>query len=910
MAKLEEYRRKRRFDRTPEPSGAPEPAADKVQEKTSPAPKPATAGKRTRLPKPKLPQLEVRPGAEHGDTFVVQKHRATRLHYDFRLAIDGTLKSWAVPKGPSQSHADKRLAVMTEDHPLDYGDFEGKIPEGNYGAGTVMVWDRGTFHVEGNLDALKQLEKGEIKFSLNGEKLRGSFVLVKLKQSEKGNEWLMIKHKDAAEDSSWNIDEHDGSALTGRTLEEIKEELPPKRKPIPIQATELQSARKSAMPARVEPMLATLADRPFSDPNWLFEIKWDGVRALARIENGDLTLRSRNSIDITQRYPEMASLPTALAARDAILDGEIVALDAQGRGDFERLQERMHVRAPSENLVAQIPVVYFAFDLLYCDGYDLREAPLLERKQLLQRLLYTSERFRYADHQLEHGRELFDLAAQNGLEGIVAKRADCPYVSDRSSYWVKLKITKTVDAVVGGWTEARTSALPLGSLLLGLYQGKKLRFIGHVGSGFDAKKLKELSSRLNELAPSACPFDAVPETNEKPSWVSPALVARVKFGGWTQERALRHPVFIALREDVSPADCQWENEIVAEARAAAPAVVHAPEVVGRVLSSKDEIEAELFKGRSETVTIELDGKRLRLSNLNKVYFPESGYTKRNLLAYYYRMADSILPFLRDRALVLRRYPDGIKGQAFFQKDVREGLPDWFKTVPVDSEHRGEVIQFATANDRASLLFLTGLGCIDHNPLSNRYDDLDHPDYFFLDLDPSDGTEFSVVVTIAKALHEKLEELRLASFLKTSGATGMHIYLPVEPIYTYEQLRTFGEIIARTVTAEHPNLVTNERTVAKRPAGRVLIDVQQNAHGRPLAAAYSVRAFPQAPVSAPLLPRELRPSLRPETLNIKTVFARLKDKGDLWADFWKRRQRLEQAIELLSTRMPPRTKKAP
>src|SRR5438552_3631211 len=777
MAKLGEYQRKRRFDRTPEPSGEPEPGASKAQDQPSPA------AKRTRLPKPKLPQLEVRPGAEHGNTFVVQKHRATRLHYDFRLAIDGTLKSWAVPKGPSQSHADKRLAVMTEDHPLDYGDFEGKIPEGNYGAGTVMVCERGTFHVEGNLDALKQMEKGEIKFSLNGEKLRGSFVLVKLKQSEKRNEWLMIKHKDAAEDSSWNIDEHDGSALTGRTLEEIKEELPPKRKPIPIQATELQSARKSAMPARVEPMLATLADRPFSDPNWLFEIKWDGVRALARIENGDLTLRSRNSIDITQRYPEMASLPTALAARDAILDGEIVALDAQGRGDFERLQERMHVRAPSENLVAQIPVVYFAFDLLYCDGYDLREAPLLERKQLLQRLLYTSERFRYADHQLEHGRELFDLAAQNGLEGIVAKRADSPYISDRSPYWVKLKITRTVDAVVGGWTEARTSALPLGSLLLGLYQGKKLRFIGHVGSGFDAKKLKELSSRLNELAASACPFDAVPETNEKPSWVSPALVARVKFSGWTQERALRHPVFLALREDARPTDCQWENEVVVEPPAAAPAVVRAPEVVGRVLSSKDEIEAELFKGRSETVTIELDGKRLRFSNLNKVYFPESGITKRNLLAYYYRIADFILPFLRDRALVLRRYPDGIKGQAFFQKDLREGVPEWFTTVPIDSEKKGEAIHYATASDRASLLFLAGLGCIDHNPWSNRIADFDHPDYFFFDLDPSDGTDFSVVVTIAGALHEKLEELRLTHFVKTSGATGIHIFIPVEPVYT-------------------------------------------------------------------------------------------------------------------------------
>ncbi len=903
MAKLGEYQRKRRFNRTPEPSGEPEPVAGKVQDKPSPA------AKRTRLPKPKLPQLEVRPGAEHGDTFVVQKHRATRLHYDFRLAVDGTLKSWAVPKGPSQSHADKRLAVQTEDHPLDYANFEGRIPEGNYGAGTVMVWDRGIFHLEGKLDALKQLEKGEIKFSLNGEKLRGSFVLVKLKQSEKGNEWLMIKHKDAAEDSSWNIDEHDGSALTGRTIEEIKEELPPKRKPTLIQASELQGARKGAMLSRVEPMLATLADRPFSDSNWLFEIKWDGVRAIARIENGALALRSRTGVDIAKRYPELASLLDALAARQAILDGEIVALDAQGHSDFERLQERMHVRAPSEVLVTQIPVIYFVFDLLYCDGYDLRESPLLERKQLLQRLLYTSERFRYADHQLEHGKELFELAAHNGLEGIVAKRADSPYVSDRSPYWVKLKITKTVDAVIGGWTESRTTALPLGALLLGLYQGKKLRFIGHVGSGFDAKKLKDLSSKLKELTAPASPFDAVPETNEKPSWVSPALVARVKFSGWTQEHALRHPVFLALRGDARPTDCQWENEVAATAPTA-PAVVRAPEVVGQVLNTRAQIEAELFNGRSETVTIELDGKRLRLSNLNKVYFPESGHTKRNLLAYYYRMADFILPFLRDRALVLRRYPDGIRGQAFFQKDVREGLPEWFKTVPVDSEHRGEVIQYATANDRSSLLFLTGLGCIDHNPWSNRYDDIDHPDYFFFDLDPSDGTEFSVVVTIARALHEKLEELRLVSFLKTSGATGIHIYIPVEPVYTYEQLRTFGEIIARTVTAEHPNLVTSERIVAKRPAGRVLIDVQQNAHGRPLAAAYSVRAFPQAPVSAPLLPRELRPSLRPETLNIKTVFARLKEKGDLWTDFWKKRQRLEQAVELLSDRMPPRTKKAP
>ena len=908
MAKLEEYRKKRRFDRTPEPSGEPERSDQATQSEAE--------GKRKRLPNPKLSLLEIPAEARHGDTFVVQKHRATRLHYDFRLAINGALVSWAVPKGPSLNSADKRLAVQTEDHPLEYGSFEGKIPEGSYGAGTVMVWDRGTFAVENppgsNLDAAQQLKKGEIKFTLNGEKLRGSFVLVKLKKSDKGNEWLMIKHKDAAEDPAWNVDEHDGSVLTGRTIEEIKEELPPKRSPSPLRPDELQDAHKATMPSRLEPMLATIGDHPFSDPNWLFEIKWDGVRALAWIDDGALTLRARNGAEITGRYPELAALPAAVSARQAILDGEIAAIDARGLSDFGLLQERMHVRAPAESLISRVPVVFFAFDLLYCDGYDLRRSPLIERKQLLQRLLHTSEKFRFSDHQLEHGKELFELARGTGLEGIVAKRLDSPYVSERSMNWVKLKVTQTVDAVVGGWTAPRTAAIPLGALLLGLYQGKKLRFIGHVGTGFDGKKLQELSGKLKKLASSSCPFDVVPETNENPSWVSPNLVARVKFSGWTQENALRHPVFIALREDARPADCQWETEVAPVSAAptgAAPAVVRAPEVVGRVISKKAQVEEELFEGRAETVTIELDGKRLRLSNLNKIYFPESGYTKRNLLAYYYRVADFILPFLRDRPLVLRRYPDGIKGQAFFQKDVREGLPEWFKTVPVDSEGKGKEIHYATADDRASLLFLTGLGCIDHNPWSNRTDDFDHPDYFFFDLDPSDGTEFSVVVTIAQALHKALEELRVAHFLKTSGATGFHIYVPVEPVYSYEQLRTFAEIVARTVTAEHPNLVTSERIVAKRSAGRVLIDVQQNAHGRPLAAAYSVRAFPKAPVSTPVLPRELRSSLHPESLNIKTISARLEEKGDLWADFWKKRQRLEDAVELLSERMQGEPKKA-
>jgi bifunctional non-homologous end joining protein LigD len=324
--------------------------------------------------------------------------------------------------------------------------------------------------------------------------------------------------------------------------------------------------------------------------------------------------------------------------------------------------------------------------------------------------------------------------------------------------------------------------------------------------------------------------------------------------------------------------------------------------VGSVLSTTARIEAELFKGRAENVTLEIDGKRFRLSNLNKVYFPESGYTKRELLAYYYRIADYILPFLKDRPLVLRRYPDGIKGQAFFQKDVREGLPEWFKTVPVDSENRGEQIHYALCDDVASLLFLTGLGCIDHNPWSSRVGNLESPDYFFFDLDPSDGTEFSVVVKIARALRGKLDELEVVSFIKTSGATGIHIYVPLQEGYTYDQVRTFGEIVARLVGQENRNYITTERIVSKRPAGRVLIDISQNAYGRPLAAPYAVRAFPKAPVSAPISARELKPTLKPESLNIKTVFAHLKKQADLWRDFWKSRQSLERPLELLSSRM--------
>jgi bifunctional non-homologous end joining protein LigD len=858
VSQLKEYKRKRRFDKTPEPKG--------------------------------------RVAKQRGNRFVVQKHAARWLHYDFRLEINGVLVSWAVPKGPSLNSRDKRLAVQTEDHPLDYIDFEGVIPERQYGAGSVMVWDTGAYEVEGEGTARQQLQRGELKVVLHGKKLRGGFVLVKLKRSQKGNEWLLIKHRDTAMDPSWDIDENDGSVLTGRTLGEIEEGLPPTELPHRPRPRELEGTRRAKMPERAAPLLATLAEKPFSDPEWLYELKWDGVRALACVKDGNVTLRSRTGQDITQQYPEMAVLPERVLARQAILDGEIVVLDERGRGDFERLQSRMNVARPPARLRESTPVTYYLFDILYCDGYDLRQAPLIERKRFLRKLLDPRDPLRYSDHAEEQGKELFALAQKEGLEGIVGKHVRSPYVSRRSPYWIKFKVRRELEAVVGGWTEPRGGRQFFGSLLLGLYAGKKLRFIGSVGSGFNQKTLKAIHAELQELETSRSLFASPPDTKENAHWTQPRLVARVAYANWTREPRLRQPSFLGLRSDMNPLECCVETQVpVAEP----PAVVAAPAIVGRLLRKKSEIEKELFGGRAETVTLELDGKRLRLSNLNKIYFPKPRISKRQLLAYYYRMAKHILPFLKDRPMVLRRYPDGVTGEAFFQKDAAEGAPEWMETVTVYSEDRREETHYLLANNLPALLYLTNLGCIDHNPWSSRRENLDSPDYVFFDLDPTEGAKFSTVVAVARALRAKLAELGLDVFMKTSGATGFHLYLPLKPGYSYEQVRTFADIVARLVATTESQRVTQERSVGKRARGTVYIDAAQNAYGRPLASVYSVRAFPAATVSAPVVSTELRATLRPERFNLKTMAARLEKRGDLWKEFWKKRQRLEKAIEKLS-----------
>ncbi len=884
---LKEYKRKRRFDSTPEPAG--------------------------------------RGPSHRGSDFVVQEHHARRLHYDFRLEVNGVMKSWAVPKGPSMNPGDKRLAIQTEDHPLEYAKFQGEIPQGNYGAGDVIIWDNGTFEVEGNLSAQQQLDRGELKFILHGKKLTGSFVLVKIRSREPGKqEWLLIKHRDSSASDTWNIAEHAGSVLPetkGPKKKWISNRPASNQKSKVVKKADLDfpsAAKRAAMPDWIQPALASIADRPFSDPAWLFEIKWDGARTLARVQNGKARLWSRSQREITDEYPEIsAGVPSAAGGHDVWLDGEIVALDKEGRSDFQTLQQRFSIIKPSAELMRQIPVVYYCFDMLYCDGYDLRGVPLLERKTLLKQILEQDSLVRFSDHEIEKGKELYDLALEKQLEGILAKRIDSIYPEGRTTSWLKFKVIRELDAVVGGWTEPRGTREHFGALLLGLYDGKKLEFICGAGSGFSGALQEQVAAQLEALQVEKCPFATKPVTREKAHWVKPELVARVKYGGWTEGGHLRQPTFLGFQEDHDPKDCTFEKETkeVKVSRAKkepdsgeVPKIGKSPtpkKIVSTgspaervTLKTDKELADELDRGSHTGVFVEIDGVSLRLTNLNKVYFPSDGYTKRKLLAYYFFISPFILPFLKDRPLVLRRYPNGIEGQAFFQKDAGKDAPEWIKTATIQSESKSKPILYFLANDRASLLYLTNLGCIDHNPWSSRFDDPEHPDYIFFDLDPTEGTPFTTVVKLAKILAAKLEEIGMKVFLKTSGATGLHIFLPIERVYTYEQVRQFVSTIASLTMQQYPGMITLDRTVGRRPKGSIYIDAHQNSEAQSLASVYSVRAFPHAPLSTPILASELTPKLRPETWNLSTIRHRIDGKGDLWSKFWKSRQKLEPAVERL------------
>jgi bifunctional non-homologous end joining protein LigD len=850
MSPLETYKRKRKFQQTPEPKG--------------------------------------RFGNTGIPIFVVQRHAARRLHFDFRLQINGALASWAVPKGPPREIGEKRLAVHVEDHPIEYAQFEGDIPKGNYGAGHVDIWDQGTFEIEGHESAAEQVERGDLKFRLNGERLNGRFVLVKMRNASRGNEWLFIRKSDPSQAES--------------RVEEAKDR-PAKASPtqkIPDLAA-LHGSRKAPMPEHISVALAQISEKPFSDPGWLFEIKWDGERALAYLRDGHVELRARSDRNITSEYPELKNIVKQLNARQAVVDGEIVVLDEEGRSDFTRIQPRFGVASPPQSLQQKNPVTFYLYDLVYCDGYDLRNVALETRKNLLRELLRPSDTIRYSDHVVETGVELYEVAKQRDLEGIIAKRRDSLYLGKRSSEWLKFKIVHDLDVVIGGWTAPRRSRDHFGALLMGLYDANHLKYVGSVGTGFDSDMLQKTAKVLLKLETPDCPFDKTPIVKEATHWIKPEMVARVKYGQWTHDLKLRAPVFLGFQEDREPRDCHMQ-----EAQAETPAVSRSasrPANSGRrngtpperSVSSPTDLEAQLARGHGESLDAELDGKTLSLTHLNKLYFTKPDLRKRDVLLYYLRIAPYILPFLKDRPLVLKRYPNGIDGKFFFQKEAPASRPRWLRTAMIYSDERKSQIPYLLADDLADLLYLTNLGCIDHNPWSSSFDDEVHPDYVFFDLDPTSGTRFDVVATVARSIYRRLDALGVRPYLKTSGASGFHIFIPLERRYSYEEVRLFAGAIGQQVQAELPDLVTFERKVSRRPQGTVLIDTVQNARGRPLAAAYSLRPFGGAPVSAPVSPKELTDKLRPEGLNSKTIFDRLRRSGDLWKNFWKDRQRLEDAV---------------
>ena len=856
---LDEYRRKRRFDETPEPAGA--------------TPDRAAVGR-----------------------YVVQKHAARRLHYDLRLEIDGVLRSWAVPRGPSLNPDDKRLAARTEDHPLEYLTFEKVIPAGNYGAGTMIIWDNGTFECEGEAAPREQLERGELKLVFHGKRLSGGFVLIKTRgpadKKSKGEDWLLIKHRDAAADPDWDIEEHVESIVSGRTIEELRDGLPPDQGGGTDAAT-LEGAVLADPPADLPPMLASSLDQPFSDPDWLFELKWDGVRIQARVDGDQVQLISRNGNDVTSHYPELGGLPRAIRGSTAVLDGEIVVLDQLGKADFGRLQSRMHAAEPSYALLQQDPAVFYIFDLLSVDGYDLRRVPLEQRKGHLKEILSAGGPLRYSDHVSEKGEELFELAREHGAEGIVGKARDGAYVSGRSRDWVKVKVVREIDAVIGGFTEPRGGRSHFGAILVGLHGPEGLRFIGGVGTGFDSSTLEMLAGRMMPLETDVCPFAVEPRYKEKAYWVEPRLVARIKFGAWTNDGVLRHPVYMGLRTDIGVEDCVDPSE-----QPATPAVSRAPRDSLPTLREPGEIEAELFGGTRESVRLELDGKSVRLTHLDKVYFPGPGYTKRHILAHYYRVAEFILPFLRERPLVLHRFPNGIDAPSFYQKDCGDGVPDWMDLHVIPSEGRNRDTRYFVANDLAALLYLTNLGSIEHHPWPSRIDALENPDYVFFDLDPTPETPYSTVVKVAREILKALDEIGLNAFLKTSGSRGMHLWLPLVREYTFEQTRAFAEIVARVIHARLPKQTTLERMTQMRPADCISLDYSQNAYGRPLATVYCVRPKELATVAVPIGRTDLRKGLEIEDFTIATMPARLKRKGDLWSGFWESRQRIEPAFENL------------
>jgi bifunctional non-homologous end joining protein LigD len=773
--KLREYRRKRDPVRTPEPFG----------------------------------------GTSKGDRpiFVVQRHDARRLHYDFRLERDGALASWAVPNGVPLEPGQRHLAVHVEDHPLEYASFEGEIPKGNYGAGTVELWDRGTYEL------VEEKRNGGLTVRLAGERLNGTWTLVPAHLSGDPKNWLLIRKQD--------------------------------------ESTTAERADESRHHA---PMLATLATELPRGDGWLYEVKWDGYRALAYVTGGNVQLRSRKDNDLTERFPTVArALARALKTPNCVLDGEVCALDEDGRATFSAMQ-----RAASGTTY-----LYVAFDVLEVEGEPLVDLPLTERRRRLTELLDRRIGGVQVSEAFEDGEALLQAAKEQGFEGVIAKRGDSPYrVGRRTREWLKIKTHQSQEFLIAGYTkgQGRRSGR-FGSLVLAVREGGELRYVGNVGTGFTDDEIDRLLARLKPLERSTSPFAVTPKMPKVRKgdvvWVEPELVCQVEFVEWTHDGHLRAPSYQGLREDKEPEEVTREEALPTEIR---------------------------------------DGKRvLKLSNLDKLFWPDEGITKGDLLAYYRAVAPVLGPHLRDRPFTMKRYPDGAFGKFFFQKDAPSHMPEWiptrkFEASTRDRPPRKRLIDFALVNDELALLWMVNMGCIDMNTWYSRVDKPSRPDWVLFDLDPSPDVGFAETVQVALLVKQALDALGLVGFPKTSGSDGMHVLVRVERRHTYDQTREFAEIVARALASSHRGLVTTEWTKAKRRG--VLIDSNQNGEGKTIASVYSVRPKPGAPVSTPLRWDEVNEKLNPAIYTMDVARRRIEQHGDLYADVLTTRQSLGAALRAL------------
>ncbi|MBS0378173.1 MAG: DNA ligase D [Proteobacteria bacterium] len=887
--------------------------------------------KRTPEPPARLPARRTGPLL-----FVVQKHSARQLHYDFRLELDGVLKSWAVPKGPSCDPADKRMAVQVEDHPFDYGSFEGAIPQGQYGAGSVIVWDCGVYSPDEDAKydfddraAAERrmhdgLREGKLSICLCGEKLKGSYTLVRTRQS---TQWLLIKHKDRFAHAN-DLLARAASPLSGATVEDV----------IPRKVTQTLPALRLAptgppetLPRDLKPMLAESADEPRSDPQWSYEPKLDGYRVLAAVDHGKVHLSSRRGLDLTPFFPEIVTELAAQPAATLVLDGEIVALDADGRPSFNALQNRAQLKSPAEIAAAQraTPAVLVCFDLLHFAGLNLRPASYADRHRYLGQCLLPDRHL-----QLVHGssdaRELYDAALAHGYEGIVAKRLDSPYIpGTRSRAWLKIKAIATGEFVVGGYTRGKGARETLGALLLGYYDGAALRYAGHVGSGLDEEVIADLMRRTAALRRKTSPFAGEVPLHRPTTWLTPELVAEVSFSEWTPAGALRAPVFVRLRDDMPPRNIRGPAAAAKGRRPAAKpaaATKSAPDEVADIL--------EQLRSPAKGFDLRVGEARIKLTHLDRVYWPAANrrataITKRDLLVYLARVARFMLPHLADRPLTMIRMPEGIDGERFFQKHWAQSLPEFVESVTVFSETKDERHRYLLANNLPTLLWLGQVGTLEFHVWHSRaslapeargaatdYSSslaalessiLNFPDYLVFDIDPyvysgkeKKGEEpefnrkgFAAGKRVAFWIHELLREMSLEAIVKTSGKTGLHVFVPIERTVNFDEARHICETIGRHVMREHPKEITMEWAVEKR-TGKIFIDYNMNVRGKTLNVAYSPRGLPGAPVSMPLTWEELE-GAEPTDFTIKDVPDRLERTGDRWHDVLELKQSLTKAF---------------